>query len=69
MRATDDDAWERALYLARREMERRAAEAGLPGFYVCSLSCRTVVYKALLAGHPAAGVLHRLPLSRSTRAP
>jgi glutamate synthase (ferredoxin) len=48
--ASDDDAWERALYLARREMERRAAAAGLPGFYVCSLSCRTVVYKALLTG-------------------
>jgi glutamate synthase (ferredoxin) len=46
----DDDAWERALYLARREMERRATEAGLPDFYVCSLSCRTVVYKALLTG-------------------
>src|SRR5215208_6789879 len=48
--AADDDAWERALYLARREMERRAAAAGLAGFYVCSLSCRTVVYKALLTG-------------------
>jgi glutamate synthase domain-containing protein 2/glutamate synthase domain-containing protein 1/glutamate synthase domain-containing protein 3 len=48
--APDEDAWERALYLARREMERRASEAGLSGFYVCSLSCRTVVYKALLTG-------------------
>ncbi|HET9465982.1 MAG TPA: glutamate synthase central domain-containing protein, partial [Gemmatimonadales bacterium] len=47
---TDDDAWERALYLARREMERRAHEAALPGFYACSLSCRTIVYKALLTG-------------------
>ena len=46
----DEDGWERALYLARREMERRADEAGLAGFYVCSLSCRTVVYKALLTG-------------------
>ncbi|MEO8090638.1 MAG: glutamate synthase central domain-containing protein, partial [Gemmatimonadales bacterium] len=46
----DDDAWERALYLARREMERRAEEAGLPGFYACSISCRTIVYKALLTG-------------------
>ena len=48
--AADEDAWERALYLARREMERRAEELSLPGFYVCSLSCRTVVYKALLTG-------------------
>ena len=48
--ATDEEAWERALYLARREMERRAAARGLGDFYVCSLSCRTVVYKALLTG-------------------
>ncbi len=48
--ATDEDAWERALYLARREMERRARTANLPEFYACSLSCRTVVYKALLTG-------------------
>jgi glutamate synthase (NADPH/NADH) large chain/glutamate synthase (ferredoxin) len=41
--------WERRLYLARRVIERRAADAGLPVF-VCSLSCRTVVYKALLVG-------------------
>jgi glutamate synthase (NADPH/NADH) large chain/glutamate synthase (ferredoxin) len=31
-------------------MERRADEAGLTGFYVCSLSCRTIIYKALLTG-------------------
>jgi glutamate synthase (NADPH/NADH) large chain/glutamate synthase (ferredoxin) len=48
--AADEDAWERALYLARREMERRAERLLLPGFYACSLSCRTVVYKALLTG-------------------
>ena len=48
--APDEGAWERALYLARREMERRAGELDLPGFYACSLSCRTVVYKALLTG-------------------
>ena len=48
--AADEEAWERALYLARREMERRAEERNLSGFYVCSLSCRTIVYKALLTG-------------------
>ena len=46
----DEESWERELYLARREMERRAEEAGLSGFYVSSLSCRTIVYKALLTG-------------------
>ena len=48
--AADEEAWERALYLARREMERRAEQRNLPGFYACSLSCRTIVYKALLTG-------------------
>jgi glutamate synthase (ferredoxin) len=48
--AGDEEAWERALYLSRREMERRAEERQLPGFYACSLSCRTIVYKALLTG-------------------
>ena len=47
---TDDEAWERALYLARREMELRARAAGITPFYCASFSCRTVVYKALLTG-------------------
>jgi glutamate synthase (ferredoxin) len=47
---TDDDAWERLLYLARREMEHRAEALGLAPFYFCSFSCRTVVYKGLLTG-------------------
>jgi glutamate synthase domain-containing protein 2/glutamate synthase domain-containing protein 1/glutamate synthase domain-containing protein 3 len=46
----DDESWESALYLARRVIERRAAEAQLDPFFVCSLSCRTIVYKALLTG-------------------
>ncbi|GJG89263.1 glutamate synthase [Gemmatimonadetes bacterium T265] len=46
----DDDTWERALYLARREMELRAAADGIAPFYCASFSCRTVVYKALLSG-------------------
>ena len=48
----DTAAWERALYLARHTIDHRIAEAGaeLTPFFVCSLSCRTVVYKALLTG-------------------
>jgi glutamate synthase (ferredoxin) len=50
--AGDEVAWERALYLARRTIERRVADGGpgLEPFFVCSLSCRTIVYKALLTG-------------------
>jgi glutamate synthase domain-containing protein 2/glutamate synthase domain-containing protein 1/glutamate synthase domain-containing protein 3 len=44
---------EQALYLARKEIERRAQAEGLVdmGFYVASLSCRTLVYKGLFAAH------------------
>ena len=47
---SDDEAWERQLYLARREMEHRALARGTDPFYICSMSCRTVVYKGLLTG-------------------
>ena len=39
-----EEALEHRLFLARKAFERRR-----PGGYVCSLSCRTVVYKALCA--------------------
>src|SRR5216117_3415004 len=53
----DEAARERALYLARRTIERRVAAAGsgLDPFFVCSLSCRTLVYKALLTGTQLGG--------------
>ena len=50
--------WERRLYLARRVIERRAARAGIE-LFVCSLSCRTVVYKALLVGTELPGFYAR----------
>src|SRR3989440_153170 len=51
-RRGDDAAWERALYLARKTIDARVADAGpeLQPFFVCSLSARTIVYKALLTG-------------------
>ena len=36
------------LYLVRRCIENAAHKAGLKGFYICSLSCRTIIYKALV---------------------
>ncbi|HEU5261328.1 MAG TPA: glutamate synthase large subunit [Gemmatimonadales bacterium] len=49
---TDEAMWERSLYLARKSIEQRIADTGpeLQPFFVCSLSCRTLVYKALLTG-------------------
>ena len=41
------DAFERALYFARKEIERRGLQEKLKPFYVASMSARTVVYKGL----------------------
>jgi glutamate synthase (NADPH/NADH) large chain len=38
---------ERTLYLTRRRIEARARVDALPGFYVCSLSARDLVYKGM----------------------
>jgi glutamate synthase (ferredoxin) len=42
------EAFERALFTARRRMEAALARAGLDDFYVVSLSSQTVVYKGLM---------------------
>ncbi len=48
----DVDKLERELYIVRRRIEKRALAAALPGFYVCSLSGRVLVYKGMfLAEH------------------
>jgi glutamate synthase (NADPH/NADH) large chain len=44
-RKTDD--LERALYLIRRRIERRAREAGHQEFYISSLSARSIIYKGM----------------------
>jgi glutamate synthase (ferredoxin) len=46
----DEADLESRLFLARREIERRVVDRGGDPFFVCSLSCRTIVYKALLTG-------------------
>ncbi len=43
----DPEALERELYLVRRRIEALAREDSLPGFYICSLSARDVIYKGM----------------------
>jgi len=45
--AVDRDDFERRLFLARKNAEAGAEEAGLEGFSIPSASCRTIVYKGL----------------------
>ncbi len=40
-------AFERTLFMIRKRASRRATETGLAGFYIASLSSKTVVYKSL----------------------
>ena len=42
-----DDAFERQLYIIRRRIERRVAAAAINDFYICSLSCRSIIYKGM----------------------
>ncbi len=46
--ATTPEAFERLLYLARKESEARLTAAGFSEVYIASLSGRTLVYKGLL---------------------
>src|SRR6202790_1583064 len=48
---TDEDAFERKLYVVRKRAESEMAVSGIEDasvFHVSSLSCRTIVYKGLL---------------------
>jgi len=44
----DDGPYERALFLARREIELKGRQQGMAEFYIPSMSHRTIIYKALL---------------------
>ena len=46
-RDVDDSQFEVDLYIIRRRIERAVLEANLSEAYICSLSCRSVIYKGL----------------------
>ena len=48
LRLGDPEAFERRLFIARRQLEKALGEQGL---YVCSFSARSIVYKGLLLAH------------------
>jgi len=45
---SDDSAFERKLYVIRRRASREVKRANIDGFYISSLSYKTVVYKGML---------------------
>jgi len=41
------EEFEKKLYLVRRRIEKKLIEAQIQGAYICSLSCRSIIYKGL----------------------
>ncbi|NKE48202.1 glutamate synthase large subunit [Roseomonas frigidaquae] len=46
-RGVDEDLYERDMYVIRRKIEKQAIAAQIPELYLCSLSCRSIVYKGM----------------------
>jgi len=46
-RGLDDVEFERELYIIRRRIEKAVLDAHISGFYICTLSCRSIIYKGM----------------------
>ncbi|MGP8027053.1 MAG: glutamate synthase large subunit [Acidocella sp.] len=46
-RGISENEFERELYIIRRKIEKAAIEAQITDLYLCSLSCRSIVYKGM----------------------
>ncbi len=53
-KGTDEETFERELYVIRRRIEKAAAAAQIQGLYLCSLSCRSVIYKGMMLAEQVA---------------
>ncbi|MDA8251139.1 MAG: glutamate synthase large subunit, partial [Rhodospirillales bacterium] len=46
-KGSDRAGFERDLYVIRRRIEKQAIAAQIPELYLCSLSCRSIIYKGM----------------------
>ncbi|MBI3708550.1 MAG: glutamate synthase large subunit, partial [Proteobacteria bacterium] len=46
-RRLPDEAFERDLYIIRRRIEKQVLAENIGDFYICSLSCRSLIYKGM----------------------
>ena len=53
-KAIDAEAFERELYIIRRRIEKAALAAHIAGVYLCSLSCRSIIYKGMMLAEQVA---------------
>ncbi len=49
-----EEDFERSLYVIRRRIEKAVISAQITGFYICSLSCRSVIYKGMMLAEQVA---------------
>ena len=50
----DEETFERELYVIRRRIEKAAIAAQVPGLYIASLSCRSIIYKGMMLAEQVA---------------
>ena len=53
-KGVDEETFERELYVIRRRIEKAAAAAGVGQLYLCSLSCRSIIYKGMMLAEQVA---------------
>ncbi|MEM7242400.1 MAG: glutamate synthase large subunit [Pseudomonadota bacterium] len=51
-KGVDEETFERELYVLRRRIEKAAQ--GINDFYICSLSCRSIIYKGMMLAEQVA---------------
>ncbi|MEL6169415.1 MAG: glutamate synthase large subunit [Pseudomonadota bacterium] len=53
-KGVDEETFERELYVIRRRIEKAAQAAQIPQLYICSLSCRSIIYKGMMLAEQVA---------------
>ena len=53
-RGVDEETFERELYVIRRRIEKAAIAAQIYDLYICSLSCRSLIYKGMMLAQDVA---------------
>ncbi|GLQ35452.1 glutamate synthase [Amylibacter marinus] len=53
-KGVDEVTFERELYVIRRRIEKAVTAAQVQDFYICSLSCRSIIYKGMMLAEQVA---------------
>ncbi|RYH04090.1 glutamate synthase large subunit [Salipiger sp. IMCC34102] len=49
-----EEEFERELYIVRRRIEKAVSASGVAGFYICSMSTRSIIYKGMMLAEQVA---------------